>query len=145
MGRFWLKYLGCRVTVEPRISTQTWFDTTVEFLNDHVTDPIVKNDLYEHLQSELKSNRKQISPNKFIEDCFPDEYRNEYKGFLKGKGVSLQAFEKDVSDIKSKITRKLLRTAKGVTVTVPADEDELVKIESDQIVVRDPLQSIEKK
>lgn len=145
MGRFWLKYLGCQVTVEPRISTQRWFDTTIEFLNDHVTDPVVTNDLYEHLQSELKSNKKNISPKKFIEDCFPDNYRNEYKDFLKEKGVLLQAFEKDVSDIKSKITRKLLRTAKGVTVTVPADEDDLVSIEAEQIVVRDPLQTIEKK
>lgn len=145
MGRFWLKYLGCRVTVDPRIATQTWFDSTVEFLNEHVTDPIVKNDLYEHLQSELKSNRKHISPKKFIEDCIPDEYRNEYKGFLKEKGVLLQAFEKDISDIKGKIRRKLLRTTKGVTVTVPADQDGLVDIESEQIVVRDLLQTVEQK
>jgi len=145
MGRFWLKYLGCRVTVEPRIATQRWFDTTIEFINDHVTDPIVKNDLYEHLQSELKSNKKKVSPNKFIEDCFPDNYRTEYKGFLKDKGVLLQAFEKDVSDITSKITRKLLRTTKGVTVTVPADEDNLVEIKSEQILIRDPLQTIEKR
>jgi len=144
VARFWLKYLGCRVTEEPRVATQKWFDSTIEFVNECITDPIVKNDVYEHLLSELKSNKKRVSPKKFIEDYFPDNYRKEYQDFLSVKGISLHGFEKDVSDIKNKISRKLLRTVKGVTVTVPADEEQLVDIESEQIIIHDPLQNIEK-
>lgn len=142
VARFWLRFLGCRVTEEPRVATQKWFDSTVEFVNEFIAEAVTKNDVYEHLLSELKSNKKRISPKKFIEDYFPDAYRREYQDFLAERNISMQGFEKDISDIKTKISRKLFQTKGGVTVTVPADRDQLVEIEPEQITVRDSLRTV---
>jgi 37-kD nucleoid-associated bacterial protein len=142
---FWLRYLGCRFTEEPRVSTEKWFEATIRFANEHVTDPIAKNDLYEHLHSELKSNRKTVSPRKFIEDCLPDKYRNPYEGFLKQRGVSLHAFQKDTADIKGRLRRRAYHTEKGISVTVPEEEVRVVEVEKQKIVVHDQLISIDRK
>ncbi|MEK7538471.1 MAG: nucleoid-associated protein [Patescibacteria group bacterium] len=142
VARFWMRFLGCRATEEPRIATQKWFDATVNFVNSYITDPVEKNDVYEHLLSELKSKKTKIIPKKFIEDYIPDSYQKLYSDFLADNRVSLQGFEKDTSDIQSKLRRKSLYTIKGVTVTVPVDEEHLVDIETDQIVVHDQLQNI---
>lgn len=145
VARFWLRYLGCRFTEEPRVSTEKWFEATIRFANDHVLDPIIKNDLYEHLHSELKSNRKTVSPKNFIEDCVPDQYRQGYEGFLKKSGVPLHAFPKDIADIKGRLRKRAYHTEKGVTVTVPEEEVQLVEVAKRQIVVRDQLVSIDRK
>ncbi len=142
VARFWMRFLGCRATEEPRVATQKWFDATVLFVNEYVTDPVEKNDTYEHLLSELKSKKTRIMPKKFVEDYIQDSYRKLYLEFLTDKRVSHQGFEKDTSDIQSKLRRKSLYTTKGVTVTMPVDEENLVDIEADQIVVHDQLQNI---
>ena len=105
LARFWLRFLGCKVTVEPRVATQKWFDTTIRFVNEYVDDPVVKNDVYEHLLSELKSNRKNILPKSFVEDYIPDDYRKDYYDYLADNGISLQSFEKDISDIQNKLVK----------------------------------------
>lgn len=142
VARFWMRFLGCRATEEPRVATQKWFDATVQFVNEYVSDPVEKNDIYEHLLSELKSKKTKIMPKKFVEDYIQDSHRKLYLDFLTDNRVSLQGFEKDTSDIQSKLRRKALYTTKGVTVTMPVDEENLVDIETDQIVVHDQLQTI---
>jgi len=144
VARFWLRYLGCRFTEEPRVSTEKWFEATVYFANELVPDPISKNDLYEHLYSELKSNRKTVSPRKFIEECVPEKYQTMYEGFLKDKGVSLHAFQKDTADIQTRLRRRSFHTAKGVTVTVPEEEARLVEVAKQKIVVHDELLTIDR-
>lgn len=145
VARFWLRFLGCRFTEEPRVSTEKWFETTIRFANEEVADPVVKNDLYEHLHSELKSNRKTVSPRKFIEDCIPENYRKPYELFLKKYGAPLHTFDKDVADIKSRLRRWAYHTEKGVSVTVPEQEVQLVKVERDKITVHDHLSSVDRK
>lgn len=142
VARFWMRFLGCRVTEEPRVTTQKWFDVTVRFVNEYISDPVAKNDVYEHLVSELKSNRATVSPKRFVEDYVPDEYRKPYLEFVKESGVSLHQFEKDLSDLGGKLRRRSLHTIRGVTVTVPVDEPRLVDIEAEQIVVHDRLQTV---
>lgn len=78
VARFWLRYLGCRVTEEPRVTTEKWYEASVRFVNEQVLDPIVKNDLYEHIHSELKSNKRSLSPKTFMEDRLPEPYRKSY-------------------------------------------------------------------
>lgn len=145
VARFWLRYLGCRFTEEPRVSTEKWFEATIRFTNDHVMEPVAKNDLYEHIHSELKSNRKTVSPKKFIEDCVPEKYRKPYEAFLKESGVSLHAFQKDIADIKGRLRRRAYHTAKGVSVTVPEEEVQLIEVAKQKIVVHDELLSVDRK
>lgn len=145
VARFWLRFLGCRFTEEPRVSTEKWFEATIRFTNEQVTEPVAKNDFYEHVYSELKTNRKTVSPRKFIEDCVPDKYRQQYEAFLKERGVSLHTFQKDIADIQTRLRRRSFHTAKGVNVTVPEEEARLVEIAQQKIVVHDELLSIDRK
>ncbi len=145
VARFWLRYLGCRFTEEPRVSTEKWFEATIRFTNEQVADAVTKNDLYEHLQSELKSNRKTVSPKRFIEECVPDKYRKAYELFLKESGAPLHKFEKDIADIKGRLRRRAYHTEKGVSVTVPEEEVQLVEVEKQKIIVHDQLISIDRK
>jgi hypothetical protein len=145
VARFWLRYLGCRFTEEPRVTTEKWFDASLRFANEHVMDPVVKNNIYEHVQSELNSNRKLVSPKKFVEEYLPDEYHGQYEHFLEQRGVTLNAFQKDVSDIESRLRRRAYHTSKGVSVIVPEEEGQLVDVEKQKITVHDQLLSVGRK
>jgi hypothetical protein len=145
VARFWLRFLGCGVTEEPRVATQRWFDTTIRFVNEYVTDPVAKNELYEHLVSELNSNKPVVAPRRFVEDYVSEDFRRPYIEFLKQNQVALHQFDKDTSDIASKLKRRSFHTTKGVTVTAPADQQDLIGIEPEQIIVHDQLQSVANK
>jgi hypothetical protein len=144
MAQFWIRFLGCEVLVEPRIATQRWFDATVDFVNAQITDPVVKNDVYEHLISELKSNRTDIVPQEFGEDYLPDEYQAAYADHLQQMQIAAK-FDKDTSDIQGHLRKRAFYTANGVIVTAPAKAEKLVKVKKDQIVVNDQLRSIAEK
>jgi hypothetical protein len=68
-----------------------------------------------------------------------------YKKFLEGHRVSLQAFGKDISEIKTRLRKKAFHTSHGISVTVPEEEENLVKVKADQIVVHDNLVSVDHK
>jgi 37-kD nucleoid-associated bacterial protein len=123
VARFWLSYLGCELAEEPRVITRRWYNASVDFANESITDPVAINDFYEHLHSELKSNRKKVSPRTFIEQCLPSTLRVPYQQFLEKQNISLQAFIKDVVEIKTRLHRKSLHTKSGISVTVPEEED----------------------
>jgi hypothetical protein len=145
LAQFWLRFLGCKLVEEPRISTQRWFDATVQYLNDNVTDPVEKSSLYGHLISELNSNKATVSPKKFASDYVSLSESDDYLNFLKSKNVGNSQFRKDTADIATKLSRLAFYTSKGVMISAPADLENLVGIEAEQIVVRDHLQRVVKK
>lgn len=145
VAQFWLRFLGCKFVVEPRISTQRWFDTSVEFANECVRNPVEKNALYEHLVSEMNSNRSSVSPKKFISEYVKRELQQEYSDFLTANGVALRNFPKDTSDIESKIKRLSYHTQEGVTVSAPADKEDLIEVASNRIVVNDQLRKVSRR
>ena len=145
VARFWLTYLGCQLAEEPRVSTRKWFEASLAFANEVIVDPVEKNSFYEHIHSELKSNRKDVSPRKFIQDSVPAAFRAPYAEFLGKRRVSLRAFRKDTSEIKSRLRRKALLTSCGIRVVVPEEQDRLVDVEAHKIVVNDQLESVDHK
>lgn len=142
VAHFWLRFLGCRFAEHPRITTQKWFEASLRYINECVTDPVAKNDITEALHAELKSQRQTISPRVFLENYLSDEYREGYIAFLQQNKIPLQNFEKDLSDIENKLRRYSFRTTEGVTLTAPAEKKQLITVEADQIVVRDQLESV---
>jgi hypothetical protein len=143
VARFWLSYLGCELAEEPRVVTRRWYNASVDFANEHITDPVAINDFYEHLHSELKSNRKKVSPRDFIEQCLPKTLRIPYQQFLEKEKVSLQAFTKDVVEIKTRLSRRSLHTKNGISVTVPEGAEGRVKVDAEKIVVADSVESVD--
>ncbi len=139
MAKFWLRFLGCTFAIEPRVATQRFYDSTLRFINENVTNPIHKNDLYEHLQSQLKASKKTLSPQTFIEDCVPSEYHKSFREHLTSNKVPLTSFTKDLSDINSRLRRLAYHTTHGALVSVPVEVEELVDVAKDRITVRDTL------
>src|SRR5258706_7366847 len=73
VAKFWLKFLGSTVSEQPRVRTARFFTTVVDFTNEVVTDGVERNTLYEHLVSEMKSKRQDLSPRRFMEDYLPGD------------------------------------------------------------------------
>ncbi len=144
MAQFWLRFLGVKTHVAPRVATQRFYDSAIQFLNNNVPDPTLKNDLYEHLHSQLKSETKVFVPKKFIEEFIPSDYQQEFKAHLTEHSVPLTSFEKDTSDIAPRIKQNAYLTAQGARVTIPAEKAQLVKIEAARIIVNDELIKIGK-
>jgi hypothetical protein len=146
MAKFWLRFLGCRVTLEPKVATERFYDSTVRFINENITDPVAKTDLYEHLHSQLKSAKREFVPKSFIADFIPNDFQKEFAKYLEAANIPLTAFTKDLSDIDGRIRRHSYRTKRGAVLTVPSDQvSELIDVESERIVVKDQLVSINPK
>ena len=139
---FWLRFLGCKFVQSPALATRDWFETTVRFVNEHLEDPVEKNTLYEHLSSELKSNRTTVAPRKFLEEYVRKDLRQPYTEAMKESGISLNRFQKDTSEIATKLKRKAFYTVNGIAVTAPADQEKLIEVGREQIVVHDELKNI---
>ena len=140
MAKFWLRFLGCEFTIESRVATQRFFDSTRAFINDIVTDPVDKSDLYEHLLSHLKDNKRTISPRSFIEQAVPRKYQKSITEHFGLANIPLVRFDKNLADIEGKLRRKAYHTTHGATVSVTEESASLVEVTADQIVIRDTLE-----
>jgi len=145
MAKFWLRFLGCSFTVEPRVATQRFYESALRFINHTVTDPLQKNDFYEHLHSQLKSEKKQFSPRSFIEDFLPADFQKPFREHLKAEHAPLTSFIKDVSDIEGRLRRYSYRTKRGAIVSVPSENADMVDVKPEQIIVNDSLETVDRK
>jgi hypothetical protein len=67
MAQFWQKFLGCKLREEPRITTKKFYEASVAYLNRYISDPVEMTQIYEHIVSELSSQKPTLSPKSFIE------------------------------------------------------------------------------
>jgi hypothetical protein len=143
MAQFWLEFLGCVPALDPRVATQRFFETTLHFINESVTDPVDKAGIYESLHSELRSSDKTFSPASFLSRHVPTEYRRQLKQRLHDENL-LNTFTKDTADIALRLKRLALKTTSGVIVTVPNDKTDLVEVQQKRIIVKDELSGVER-
>jgi hypothetical protein len=139
VAKFWLRFLGCEISEQPRVRTTKFFNTVVDFINDVVTEPIRKNEIYEHLVSELQSQRRVVSPRTFMEEYLPAALRRPFQHHFETRGVPMSQFPKDTEEIERKIRRRSFVTEHGVTISAPLDQEERIEIGDERIVVNDPL------
>ncbi len=138
-AKFWLRFLGCTFVEEPRVATHRFYESVVRFVNRSVSDPTAKGDIYESLQSELKSHKKTLSPKQFIEEYIPEPFQNNLREHLKTEQVSHTAFTKDLNDIEKRLRRRVYETTRGVNVSVPEESASLVVVNPEQIIVNDSV------
>jgi hypothetical protein len=144
LAKFWVRFLGCMFLVEPRIATQQFFDSALRFVNNTVTDPVVKAEIYDSLLTEIKSNKQTFSPKKFIEEYVPDNYQNDFKEHLQEEKIPMTAFDKDTADIQNRLRRRAFQTESGAIISVPEDAIEKVEIEPNRVIVNDTVVKINK-
>jgi hypothetical protein len=142
VARFWLNFVGGQLKADPRVSTKIFYEEALSFINNKVADPIQKNDLFEHLQSQLKSAAPKFSPEGFIDKFVPKAQRKAFRQHFEEREVSLATFHKDVSDIEGKLRRTIYRTENDALVSIPVDRSELVTVSDTQIVISDRLKSL---
>jgi hypothetical protein len=143
LAQFWIRFLGCKLREAPRITTKKFFEATLEYINKQVADdPELKNDLYDHIVSEMKTQKKTFSPKKFIENYVPEGHREPFRVYLEGQHVTMKQFNVDISEIKSHLKRRSLETATGVRITVPAEASELVDVQKNHVVIADTVVSV---
>ena len=142
LAKFWMKFLGCGFLVEPRVATQRFFESTLSFINTTITEPTIKSDVYDHLQSQMKSKVKTFAPKTFIQEYIPQEYQEPFREHLEQNRVSLNAFKKDVQDIESSLQRRAYRTTKGGMISVPADVADIIEIRPEDILVKDTVAKV---
>lgn len=142
MARFWIRYLGCALKEDPRVTTSKFYNSTLSFINTSVADPVLRTQMYDSLHAELQSNKTQVVPKQFIQEFVPKELKNDYQQHLESAHVSLTTFEKDTVDISSKLKRKTYYSERGVVIAAPSENNELVKVGRQKIVVHDRLQRV---
>ena len=143
IARFWARFLGCEVKEEPRVATKRFYEINMQYIRESVKDPIAMNTWAEHTVSELKSNKKVISPRKFIEDYVPEAHRQPFEDFLQQKRFPLRQFGLNTLDISRKLAMRAYHTSRGAKVVVPADAADILTIERERIIVSDSLSSID--
>jgi hypothetical protein len=142
LAKFWMRFLGCTFLVEPRVATQRFFEATLNFISNTITEPTVKSDLYDHLQSQMKSKTKTFAPQTFIQEYVPEEYQQPYREHLEENHVPLTAFRKDIEDIESNLKRRAYRTTRGGMISVPADVADIIEIRPEDILVKDTVATV---
>jgi hypothetical protein len=142
MARFWLSYLGCAVEEDARVTTSKFFNTTVEFANTYVTDLVDRTQIYESLNTELRSNRRNIVARDFVRDFVPEGLQRACIEFLEERHVPLRTFVKDIQDIRSTLRKLTYVSQEGVRISVPEGQDRLVNVDEERIIVNDRLKSV---
>jgi hypothetical protein len=142
LAQFWIRFLGCKLWEAPRITTKKFFDATLDYINQFVAEPDVKNDLYDMVVSEMKSQKKVFAPKKFIEDYIPEEHREPFRQHLEEQHINLKQFHVDTTEIKSHLRRRSLHTSTGVRITVPAEANEVVDVQATHVVIADTVVSV---
>jgi hypothetical protein len=142
LAKFWMTFLGCEFLLEPRVATQRFFESALSFISTAVTEPVVKSDIYDHLQSQMKSQARTFVPKNFIQEYVPRKYQDQFREHLVTSNVPLTAFKKDLEDIDSKLQRRAYQTTRGGIISVPADIADIVVIRPDDILVKDRVEKV---
>jgi hypothetical protein len=142
LAKFWMRFLGCGFVVEPRVATQRFFESTLDFISNVVTEPMLKASIYEHLQSQMKANTRTFAPQTFIQDFVPEDYQQPYRDHLETARIPLAQFRKDVSDIQTNLDRKLYKTKKGGMISVPSDVENWLEVRPEDILINDTVAKV---
>jgi 37-kD nucleoid-associated bacterial protein len=134
---FLRRFLGCKLTEEPEVSTKRFFDATEEFINQHVDDPVRRAKYHNHLVSALTSENVSVSPRKFAEDYLRTGDRQRFLTFLESQHAPTAQFMLATSLVKSRLEKVEYRFRDGVSIVTPAepevDKIKLTKLESGEV------------
>lgn len=148
-SHFWLRdFLGCRFARAADVQTREWLkamETVVRTDLDLAED---KEAVSEALRSELRSNKKQINPEQFIQEHVPVERQDAARNRLQQRGAPVRTFTKsrDVSGALKAF--KVYEWTNGVRVRLPDDVDADVKTQDldgdpvDVMTIRGVLKSV---
>jgi hypothetical protein len=116
---YWRKYLGCTYLQTPDQATQLFYEESVKWINNHVSNPERRNQYVRALHTELNSNRTTFWPRQFARDHLVGPDRNRYLDGITEEGVSASRTRKDVSRVEPAL-RRLRVKLDGIDITADA-------------------------
>lgn len=114
---FFLKrFLGCKLTVAPEITTKRVFQITEAFIAEHVTEPEVKARYEIALLSEMSSESATFGPREFAQRHLRLQDRQPYMERLDEAEIPPQPFDKDTALIQSRLRKIQVDFESGIAV-----------------------------
>ena len=119
---FSVEFLGLSRLPSARQSTQNYYEATREFIKNSAMNDDQKISAYDALRVYLKSNAATINPTTFANNHFPTpEVRDLYAQYLDEMGVGTATIDKDIANIKSKLSRPKMTFSSGVSIVAPGE------------------------
>lgn len=118
---FLAKFLGCTLREDPSVVTEQLFNGLAKAINSSGLSGEEAADVYSALVTEVKSNRVDLDPRRFIQDHVPPPHQAEVARQLESNGSSLVPVRKDASLISSQLVKARI-IIDDVVIQAPVDQ-----------------------
>lgn len=118
---FLRKFLGCKRSEEPAVTTRRFLDVLEEVVNAHVDDPALKARYRIAAVAALQDKAKRLSPRAFVATHLEQPAEQAFHAVAEARGLSMAAFEKDLRLVRPRVERMGVRFANGIDVTGTAE------------------------
>jgi 37-kD nucleoid-associated bacterial protein len=135
------QFLGCKRLEVAHVLTKRFYNAAVDFINVEISESTERNELYDDLTSQLRRQTKRIDLKEFARDFVPKPQRDQFLTFMKERSLPM-AFDKDTSEIRKFFQKKHIRTRHKIDLRIPEDAQELVRVESNKIIINDSPEEI---
>jgi hypothetical protein len=119
---FLSEFLGCELVQHSNVSTERFFETVVGFINTRVPDVTKRAEYMRAVVAELASNATSVNRKAFVRDHVALSHQKELSDLLHAQHIPT-TFKKDVSEIKSKLSRMVIDFENGASVIAPYEVD----------------------
>ena len=118
---FLRRFLGCKLREEPRVTTRNYLDATEEWINDFVTDPVLKTKYEVATLAEMQRDLGSINPRTFADQNLGLADRQSYISHLEDRQVPVTEFPKDNSMVEPRLRRISMELESGVVIMAKSD------------------------
>lgn len=118
---FLTKFLGFKLTLVPKVATKSFADSVLTYVNTCALPAEKKADLAMSLQTELKSQRTNITPVAFARSYLPPEMNKDFMEHLRSSGAPTTKFAKDNELVRPLLKRSHLDFETGLMVSGPVE------------------------
>jgi hypothetical protein len=116
---FLSEYLGCKLFEEPKELTRRIYESTQEWINKKVDDPIKKIRYSVAINAEMQSQKRTISPGRFAREHLEVPDRDKYVGYLRDKGISDTTIDKATELVDNRLDLTQIAFVNAGTLIAP--------------------------
>lgn len=143
MAAFWLGFLGCRLADRPSITTRRFYEAVVDYADQQIQEPEKKEEVYNHLLSQLRSRKETMSPESFAREFMPQDDEVPFLGYIEERGVPNEEFAVDTTAIRSKLKMRTYRTRRGARISAPVESESWLEVQNDVVIIRDEVVEVD--
>lgn len=129
---FLTPFLGCRLTDDPVVATKKWFDGASKFISSSISDPISQTNGVFALQTEMLSNRDDLSSRRFADEHLQGESRHAFVEHMERAGFDRsRAVVKDTQLVLPHLLKAEWKFSSGIQLIAKREAvDAHIQIES---------------